>query len=116
MKRAIVVAAVLVATGIVWFFMVLPTFDAERPAELNVAQHSHSGDNCDTPVFTNVPFAICYKEGAIIETVRHGNLYEATVTTEWNYDYVEVYSNMKKDALLNTYTGKLYSDIRGRCA
>ena len=83
---------------------------------LKTPAYIYSGDTCDRLVHKDVPYAICYKEGKIVETIRHGNLYRATVTTpKKTYDYVEVYNGMGK-GLINTYEGVLYFDIKARCA
>ena len=112
-KVICIVGVALLIVGSISFFGFYHTGDDITP---KTQAYIYSGDSCDSLVHKDVPYAICYKEGEIVETIRRGNLYRATVTTPKSmYDYVEVYNGMGK-GLINTYEGALYFDIKPRCA
>lgn len=108
----IVGVALLIVSSISFFWL----YSIENNINPKTLAYIYSGDSCDKLAHKDVPYAICYKEGKIVETIRHGNLYRATATTPKDmYDYVEVYNGMGK-GLINTYEGALYFDIKPRCA
>ena len=111
MKTIIVISI----TGIVLLLACFSYFFFLPSIEKSEVGYSYSGDDCDTLVYKNVGWAICYKDNAIVETVRHGNLYEVTASVPKDtYDYVEVYNGMDR-GLIGTYEGVLYFDIKARC-